>query len=497
MVRNVQSFANHCLSAGTCWLRRMESTGKCNKLFARNVTRDSCCHAGAGLGFSERDITDVQIFFVNAFNDAMDCGSCIDSCDRAKCGPNKRCVMKKGRPKCICAPNCKAPKQMKHHHPQHQQHFPDQKIKVINLSESQRNRGQYFTPSIQLAGGSRSSNSNNKRSIRLLDEDPTRSASRTVKTSLIDSSSSRSSTPRPTDRTVPTTASANVRHRNRKTAVNRTLAAVTEVHRGTHSRDFGRPRLLRLTKENGTKPAGSRVPREPQYREDMFYVGAVPQVRRSRMRGVEPDFGNEIVPHTGFYNPVCGTDGKTYKTECQLKKRACRQESTTLAVAYKGHCQSDILPLRPVPGREALRRGPDATPHCVTCARDCPAVDPWVSPKSLICGTDGVTYRSVCELKRKACLTGRAIPVAYRGRCIASCRFVQCPDGKHCVEDQNATPHCVTCVRDCPAVDPWVSPKSLICGTDGVTYRSVCELKRKACLTGRAIPVAYRGRCID
>lgn len=46
-------------------------------------------------------------------------------------------------------------------------------------------------------------------------------------------------------------------------------------------------------------------------------------------------------PNQGiFFNPVCGTDGKTYKTECQLKKRACRQESTTLAVAYKGHCQS-------------------------------------------------------------------------------------------------------------------------------------------------------------
>ncbi|KAL1399483.1 hypothetical protein pipiens_008178, partial [Culex pipiens pipiens] len=492
----------------------MESTGKCNKLFARNVTRDSCCHAGAGLGFSERDITDVQIFFVNAFNDGMDCGSCLDSCDRAKCGPNKRCVMKKGRPKCICAPNCKAPKQMKHH--QLQQHFPDQKIKVINLSESQRNRGQYFTPSIQLAGGSRSSNSNNKRSIRLLDEDPTRSASRTVKTSLIDSSSSsssRSSTPRPTDRTVLTTASANVRHRNRKTAVNRTLAAVTEVHRGTHSRDFGRPRLLRLTKENGTKPAGSRVPREPQYREDMFYVGAVPQVRRSRMRGAEPDFGNEIVPHTGFYNPVCGTDGKTYKTECQLKKRACRQESTTLAVAYKGHCQTSCRFVQCPDGKHCVE-DQNATPHCVTCVRDCPAVDPWVSPKSLICGTDGVTYRSVCELKRKACLTGRAIPVAYRGRCIeaATCETIKCKDRQHCLTDLSThKPRCVSCSYKCPRA-AWqqqqprqqfgvshqhrnqqqpLPPNVKLCGTNNHTYHSWCHMQRDSCNTGFYIDVQH------
>lgn len=36
-----------------------------------------------------------------------------ETCENADCGPNKRCVIRRGRPKCICSPLCKASKDKK------------------------------------------------------------------------------------------------------------------------------------------------------------------------------------------------------------------------------------------------------------------------------------------------------------------------------------------------------------------------------------------------
>lgn len=43
----------------------------------------------------------------------------------------------------------------------------------------------------------------------------------------------------------------------------------------------------------------------------------------------------------GHRGPVCGSDGRSYRSACRLLKRACRRNNSNLVIAYLGTCQGE------------------------------------------------------------------------------------------------------------------------------------------------------------
>ncbi|XP_024085825.1 follistatin isoform X2 [Cimex lectularius] len=192
--------------------------------------------------------------------------------------------------------------------------------------------------------------------------------------------------------------------------------------------------------------------------------------------------------------PVCGTDGRKYKSACRLRKRACRTKKSNLSVAYAGPCQRSCDKINCPNGKYCLL-DQNLTPHCVKCSRHC--ADNEGGDKQ-VCGTDGVTYRSPCYLKEAACKKGKAIPIAYRGQCFkgASCRNIQCKERQVCLTDpMNGEPRCVTCSYKCPNVKSQRETGGTICGTNNRTYISWCHMLKDSCSTGFLIETKFPGSC--
>ncbi|XP_046630402.1 follistatin-A isoform X2 [Neodiprion virginianus] len=238
-------------------------------------------------------------------------------------------------------------------------------------------------------------------------------------------------------------------------------------------------------------------------------------VRRGRPRCV---CNSDCKAPRGGGGPVCGTDGRSYRSLCRLKKRACRKDSHDLAVAYNGHCQSSCTGVRCGPGRSCLL-DQNLSPHCVKCARRCPAPSvqgrhglPGIhealqaAGNRPVCGADGNTYKSACHLRLAACRAGRAIPIAYKGRCkqAANCSSIRCREGQTCLTEMGSgRPRCVTCSYRCPRRrnrNPSSSPSSAAatpqyCASNNITYPSWCHIVKDACLTGFVLETLHPGPC--
>ncbi|XP_041460425.1 agrin-like [Lytechinus variegatus] len=145
-------------------------------------------------------------------------------------------------------------------------------------------------------------------------------------------------------------------------------------------------------------------------------------------------------PCDPLYEPVCSTKNVTYRSQCELSRHKCITQDTTTDVAYIGAC-----------------------PHApIRCPNLCkPSRDPH-------CGSDGVTYPSLCEYGVAAC-KDPTLRLRYKGPCVPG----------------TADP----CSRIC---DSFEDP---VCGTDGQTYWNPCLLQLAYC-NNPSITLAYRGICM-
>ncbi|XP_049877117.1 agrin-like [Pectinophora gossypiella] len=182
--------------------------------------------------------------------------------------------------------------------------------------------------------------------------------------------------------------------------------------------------------------------------------------------------------------PVCGTDGRTYDSPCALDRTSCL-DNRDVRVAYIGPCGDENPCARATCpwGGACISRGGAAQ-----CA--CPVCDATLAP---VCASDHNTYGSECKMRMHACQEGikeGELKVLYNGTC-QTCADIVCQGGGDCsVDPDTGRPVCL-CNHNCTEAQET----DVVCGSDGQTYPSQCELDSTACRAQSELRTAYRGDC--
>jgi len=173
------------------------------------------------------------------------------------------------------------------------------------------------------------------------------------------------------------------------------------------------------------------------------------------------------------YDPICGSNNKTYDNSCELQQDACLTNSS-ISVRFKRRCDEG--------------KSIKVTLNCKL--KDSQIISALISRKDSIRNYDVLLKKErIWDIVCISWLSYRWVSVSVVFLEGPGCSDIDCPRGRTCVVDERNRPICV-CSQYCHS-----GSKEDVCGSDNKTYSSECFLTVAACMTNKSITVQSYGQC--